>query len=93
MDLYLQGHDYKYAAEQVLLTQFPQERPVYPDHPPRGDRAELRLFPGKRWYTATCLLVWEGKRHRGMARVPAKEITGDLLRDRLDVKQDAVKEL
>ena len=83
MDLYLQGHDYKYAAEQVLLTQFPQERPVYPDHPPRGDRAELRLFPGKRWYTATCLLVWEGKRHRGMARVPAKEITGELLRDRL----------
>ena len=31
MNLYLIGHDYRYAAEQMLLTLFPDERPVYPD--------------------------------------------------------------
>ena len=30
MNLYLIGHDYRYAAEQMLLTLFPDERPVYP---------------------------------------------------------------
>ena len=33
MKLYLKGHDYKYAAEQMLLTLFPGERPSYPDRP------------------------------------------------------------
>ena len=27
MKLYLHGHDYKYAAEQMLLTLFPAQRP------------------------------------------------------------------
>ena len=27
MDLYLAGHNYKYAVEQMLLTLFPAERP------------------------------------------------------------------
>ena len=30
MKLYLYGHDYKYAAEQMLLTLFPAQRPEYP---------------------------------------------------------------
>ena len=30
MRLYLSGHDYKYAVEQMLLTLFPDERPEYP---------------------------------------------------------------
>ena len=29
MKLELIGHDYKYVAEQSLLSLFPQERPVY----------------------------------------------------------------
>ena len=33
MKLYLKGHDYKYATEQMLLTLFPGERPSYPDRP------------------------------------------------------------
>ena len=28
MNLYLIGHDYRYAAEQMLLTLFPDERPA-----------------------------------------------------------------
>ena len=40
MKLYLRGHDYKYAAEQMLLTLFPAQRPEYPAGPPRrGGRA------------------------------------------------------
>ena len=30
MKLYLKGHDYKYATEQMLLTLFPGERPSCP---------------------------------------------------------------
>ena len=62
MRLCLQGHDYRYAVEQILLTLFPDERPVYdvqPDGEPcavstlelEGDgalcRTELR-FDGRR---------------------------------------------
>ena len=43
MKLYLFGHDYKYAAEQILLTIFPSERPEYPSGKPEGDRMEIRL--------------------------------------------------
>ena len=40
MNLYLIGHDYRYAVEQMLLTLFPDERPEYPDGRPTGDRVE-----------------------------------------------------
>ena len=30
MKLYLKGHNYRYATEQMLLTLFPGERPEYP---------------------------------------------------------------
>ena len=33
MDLFLIGHDYKYAVEQSLLSLFPGQKPVYPDAP------------------------------------------------------------
>ena len=45
MNLILQGHDYRYAAEQMLLTLFPEERPEYPAGPlpPGSDAAVLSL--------------------------------------------------
>ena len=57
MKLYLYGHDYKYAAEQMLLTMFPGERPEYPEGRPAGDRMELRLSRGEKFTTASCKLV------------------------------------
>lgn len=57
MDLYLIGHDYKYAAEQILLTLYPARRPVYPENLRDGDRAELELTPGE----ARCRLWLEGR--------------------------------
>lgn len=83
MNLYLYGHDYKYACEQILLLFFPEERPVYPAGPPAGDRAELSLSRGEKAVTARCTLVLEGARFTGAARVSAGKLTDKLLTDRL----------
>ena len=40
MRLYLHGHEYKYAVEQMQLTMFHSERPEYPDGKPEGERLE-----------------------------------------------------
>ena len=55
MKLYLYGHQYKYAAEQMLLTLFPGEKPEYPEGRPEGRRVELRLNRAARFTTASCL--------------------------------------
>lgn len=62
MKLYLIGHDYKYAVEQMLLTLFPDRRPHYPDAPPLPgeDALVLRLSQGKRWVTASARLSLGG---------------------------------
>ena len=83
MKLYFTGHDYKYAAEQMLLTLFPAERPVYPDGAPEGDRTELTLGDGE----AVCLLV------RGGGCFTAAERVGpyDSDRERVRQEQHAIK--
>ncbi len=43
MKLYLVGHDYKYAVEQILLALFPGERPEYPDAPPAAGENWARV--------------------------------------------------
>ena len=45
MNLYLIGHDYRYAAEQMLLTLFPDERPEYPDGRPQIRHAATARSP------------------------------------------------
>ena len=62
MKLYLNGHNYKYAAEQMLLTLFPGERPEYPDAPPLSgeDALLLRLSVGPRQVTAHAVLTFGG---------------------------------
>ncbi len=83
MKLYFTGHDYKYAAEQMLLTLFPRERPVYPAGEPEGDRAELRLAGG----TAACTLVRQGDSYTGSASVGPY----DSDRERVRQEQHALK--
>ena len=65
MNLYLIGHDYRYAVEQMLLTLFPDERPVYPDGRPTGDRVELRLMSGAKVTTATCVGYYSSEGEAG----------------------------
>ncbi|MBR1456192.1 MAG: coproporphyrinogen dehydrogenase HemZ, partial [Oscillospiraceae bacterium] len=67
MKLYLYGHNYQYAVEQMLLTLYPGERPQYPGGRPEGERMEIRLSRGAKRTTATCLLVRGGGRWHGRA--------------------------
>lgn len=70
MKLYLIGHDYKYAAEQMLLTLFPDQRPQYPDTPcaPEEDALRLSLSVGDTWVTATADLTFQGKHYTARRR-------------------------
>lgn len=82
MKLFLFGHDYKYAVEQMLLTMFPAERPEYPDEKPNGDRAELKLSRGAVNITATCALYINGTCFRGRAAIRNSALAGEILTDR-----------
>ena len=83
MDLYFTGHNYKYAAEQMLLTLFPGERPIYPAGTPQGDRAELSLAGGE----AACRLYRDGRCFRAGAAVRPY----DSDRERVRQEQHALK--
>ena len=83
MRLYLIGHEYKYAAEQMLLTLWPEERPEYPEGKPAGERIELRLSRGGRFVTAGCVLHRGGEVWRGRAAAPLTRLTDPLETDRV----------
>ena len=83
MKLYFYGHDHKYAAEQMLLSLYPNERPEYPDGKPEGDRVELKLSSGKIYTTASCRLVLGGKAFTAKSAVKNALITDDIMRDKL----------
>ena len=89
MRLYLKGHDYKYAVEQMLLTMFPEERPEYPEGKPAGDRMEIRLSRGSRYTTAGCALWRSGQVFRGRAAAVLPAGTEPLEADR--VQQRLIK--
>ncbi len=84
MKLYYRGHDYKYAAEQMLLTLFPTERPEYADAPPGPgeDALVLSLSRGETWATATAALTWNGAEYRAARRCRVSELTDQLSADR-----------
>lgn len=83
MRLYFYGHNYKYAAEQMLLSLYPAERPEYPEGKPEGDRVELRLSHRKTYTTASCLLVLNGSEFRAKSSVKTELMTDDIIRDKL----------
>lgn len=68
MKLYLQGTDNKYAAEQTLLTLFPEERPEYPEGEPEGERCEICVTRGEKYAVCTVKLVRGGEVYHGVAR-------------------------
>ena len=84
MKLYFHGHNYKYAAEQMLLTLFPGQRPEYPNGPPGAgeDGLVLSLHLGARQATATAALTWEGRTCRKARRCPLPDPGDKVARDR-----------
>ena len=83
MKLYLYGHDYKYAVEQMLLTLFPDERPEYPEAPCDGERMEIKLTRGEKLTTGSCALYRAGRVWRAAARAENAAMTDPLQRDRI----------
>ena len=70
---------YHYAAEQMMLTLFPGEKPEYPDAAPRtleeaGDAACFTLRRGERWVTLTARVCREGRTERARARFPSADL-------------------
>ena len=83
MELFLSGHTYKYAVEQIMLMLFPAERPVYPETPGGGLRARISLREGAVWLTATTSIFDGGRRADGTARVRRSELGEPLTAERL----------
>ena len=81
MKLYFTGHDLRYAAEQMLLTLYPEERPEYPEGRPEGDRAELSLHRGEKYLTAVCTLVRGDEKSLGRASARLDALTDELTAD------------
>ena len=82
MRLYLSGHEYKYAVEQMLLTLFPHERPEYPEGRPSGERMEITLTRGRQRTTASCIYRRGTERFCGRASTPNACLGGQLSTDR-----------
>ncbi len=84
MKLYFIGHDYKYAAEQMLLTLFPGRRPEYPETPAAEgeDNLTLSLHKGGVWVTAAARLVLNGQIYTARRRCRSAQLIGGLETDR-----------
>ncbi|MCR5576486.1 MAG: coproporphyrinogen dehydrogenase HemZ [Oscillospiraceae bacterium] len=83
MRLYLSGHEYKYAVEQMLLTLFPDERPEYPEGSPEGRRMEIRLSRTAATTSASCAFHTGKSMFRGAARTANDALTDPLTGDRI----------
>ena len=77
MELRLIGHDYKYAAEQSLLTLFPGSKPEYPEKKGKGDHITVRCSRGAVWTSMTTVICKDGRRGSGMARVKTALLTDE----------------
>ncbi len=88
MKLYLKGHDLKYAAEQIMITLFPGERPLYPEEAPRPEEtaATLSLSHGTCWVTGKTVLQYGGKCYTGCARAKTQGLTEPVELDRAHQK-------
>ncbi len=90
MELFLSGHTYRYAVEQIMLMLFPEERPTYPQRPSGALCARVNLREGPVWLTATTAIVSDGRRFDGRARVRASALTDPLIAERM--RQRIVKQ-
>lgn len=76
MKLYLKGHEYKYAVEQILLTMFPNERPDFSGEPHTEDEnyGTVSLSYTDKFASATTVLYVNGSLARANSRVAKWEL-------------------
>ena len=71
---------YHYAAEQMMLTLFPAERPEYPDAPPPQSMAQEKnaviftLHRGKKLTNMCALVFRERGWYNGVVRFPSEKL-------------------
>jgi len=73
MKLYLRGHDYRFAVEQILVVLFPGEKPEYPQNEPVGDYAEVSLKKTKARIIAKTVFSRDGKISEATSVLPIPE--------------------
>ena len=86
MKLLLDGHDYKYAVEQIMLALFSHERPNYSSDLIAGSdepSAESRLSFGEVYAQSVTLISCGGKVSRAIARIKRDKLVDKLTTDRL----------
>ena len=85
MKLYLQGHDYRYAVEQMMMTLFPGQKPDYPDGAPDGTSpaAQVILEENSDTLTTHATLWWEDKVCNASRSASRSELIGGLDDDRV----------
>ena len=78
-DALWQPERYHYAAEQMMLTLFPGEKPEYPACPPHtleeGPFARFSLSREGEEGVLTAALQWAGAQAEGASRFPARELS------------------
>ena len=82
MKLYLHGHEYRYAVEQMLFTMMPGEKPEYPAGKPTDNCIEVSLSRGGTYLTATCRILENGHAFGGRAAASVSLLTDALLEER-----------
>ena len=89
MKLWLANNDYKYAAEQIMLMMFPDERPEYPETAVPAEReqpessAVLTISKSAEWTTATARLRVNGRTAKGISRARTEELKNELITARV----------
>ncbi|MDR2502440.1 MAG: coproporphyrinogen dehydrogenase HemZ [Oscillospiraceae bacterium] len=87
MKLYLRGHNEKYAAEQIMLQMFPEEKPQFVDSPPAPEEKHVRVGLGA--HRATAAVYENGVRHFGAAQIKLCGALSDT--ERLRARRRAIK--
>lgn len=85
MNLYFKGHAYQYAAEQMLLTLFPEEHVEYSAEPPAPgtNSVTLSLYREGSLYRARVELCYKETSALGEDTADAGACTDDLMQDRV----------
>jgi oxygen-independent coproporphyrinogen-3 oxidase len=85
MKLYLEGHDHRYAVEQMMMTLFPGQRPEYPEGTPdgTGPAAHVSLVELEDTLEARVTLWWGDTAHVAWEQADKGELTGGLTDDRV----------
>ena len=82
MVLQLIGHEYKYAVEQIMLSLFPSERPVYDSSVIEAMSATTTLKYTEYYANATTVIQRGNDVSRGITRVRRSALTDEIAKDR-----------